>query len=221
MDIKQIIKFGLLFVMLSLFYSCGCDDEHGNRFHMVVPFNSMTKGDTITTNDTIYFSTNFSKDVELEGQESTVFLENFNFHTKLIVSDLSDTLSNYNYRFSAIEDIGDIDTLLRVNSFSFPLRYHEDLTSYSFSGGLVIRDPGIYYLRWSTNRGIIGDYYDHPALYQCEDDRRSDIRVLYRNESSTQENYDKLFQKTKDPVYLSLTYDEYRNFGGHTFVVVE
>jgi len=73
---------------------------------MIVPFDSYTVGDTITTSDTIRFATSFSKDVELNGQSSTYRLEDFNFHSVLIIADLSDTMSSYNYSFQTFEEVG-------------------------------------------------------------------------------------------------------------------
>jgi len=102
-----------------------------------------------------------------------------------------------------------------------PLHYVEDDNDYSFAGAIIIEDPGIYYLSWSSNRRILIDHYTHPALFKCDDEKRYDNRVFYSNNSSTIENYENYFLKTKDEVFLKRTFEEYQQVGGHTFVVVE
>jgi len=107
MDSKIRIIAGFFLVCFLQFTGCKeCDDGYGDRFHMIVPFDSYTVGDTITTSDTIRFATSFSKDVELNGQSSTYRLEDFNFHSVLIIADLSDTMSSYNYSFQTFEEVG-------------------------------------------------------------------------------------------------------------------
>lgn len=175
--------------------------------------------DTFKLGDTLWIHASIDKNVVVRNSSRHIYLENFTFFTKFLISEISDSFEITNLNFHTFELIGEIDNLTLPTGIVYPIHYFESNNKYEFYGGVVLETSGLFYTRFSTSSSIF-EYYDHPAIYECDNNRRSNIRVYYSNQSTSLSNYENLFLTTKVDYLLELIdYQRYKDFGGHTFYV--
>jgi len=96
----------------------------------------------------------------------------------------------------------------------------ENPDSYVFRGGIVVPDePGIYAISAYTVN-LLYDYYEHPSLYECGNNRRSVVNVNYSNSFSTIENYENIYLNNASTEALEFaTFEGYQTAGIVSFFV--
>ncbi len=223
MDTKKIFAGVILFSSLVGFMGCKeCEgDTFGHSMKLVVPIDTYPSVDTFTIGDTLWIEADIDKYVAVEDNDERIFLEDFNFFTTLIISEISDTVENFAVEIEIIEEIGTVEILDLPTLQVYPLFFVENDDAYLFKGGIVFNEPGRYYISFDTNPENY-KRYEHPAVYLCEDTRRNDMDVGYRNTSTTLEAYENIFLQTGvDYLFQLMDYPRYSSIGTHCLIVKE
>jgi hypothetical protein len=219
---SRIFAFCELLGLILFVSACGCkEDEFGDWLELEVPISTLSKKDTLHPGDTLWINADFDKAVQVRSNYSPIVLNGFNFFTKLNISEVSDTFERYDVDVSLFTEIGSIEVLPLATATAYPINYVEYRDGYRFRGGIVFEETGLFFVGFSTQSQLY-DNYDHPAVYECGKNRRSEIHVHYPNRSSTRKNYEELFLKTNVGYMLELyDYQRYLDLGGHTILVKE
>lgn len=214
------LLFFLAIISSLLFAACECrDDEFGENMELIIPFNSFPSKDTFLIGDTIWIEAKIDKNVEVREVSSTIYLDSFNFFTELVLSEISDTMENFDVDIEIVEEIGAVEQLSLSTALVYPITYEEDGQFYRAKAGIVLRDTGLFFLAFNTT-GDLYEFYEHPAVYSCNNDRRNKIRVHYKNSSTSLATYEDLFLST-NVAYIPEVYhfQRYSDVGAHTFIV--
>lgn len=208
---------------LGTFILTGCNncegDEYGAELELMVPIETTPSSETMQIGDTLWVTANIDKDVLLKDRQLSIRLDNFNFFTEMIISEISDSIENFIVDFQVIEDVGEVDVLPLITLLSYPLKYVEEENAYRFRAGIVFSGAGLYYIRFDTLPEVY-ERYEHPAMYQCEDKRRRSVSVCYANPSTNVENYENVFLQTNVDYLLELMdYERYASIGSFTLRV--
>ena len=120
------------------------------------------------------------------------------------------------------KEVGRLEYLPLSTLAVYPITYVEDSDGYKFMAGVIFKEKGLFLINFNTDIGLFeSPNYEHPALYTCEGNRREQVIVRYRNQSTSMENYTSLFRKTKVEYLLQLVdFEEYKNQGCITVVVL-
>jgi hypothetical protein len=214
--------FILLIPVFHLLACCKCEeDSFGNQLELVIPLLSYPQKDTFKIGDTIWFDIDIDKQIEIFNTDQTILLQDFDFLTDFFVSEISDTIENYNVSIDTIVVAGSMQKLVLQTAIVYPVKFIENDTSYRFKAGIVFHHPGLYWLGLSTSY-LFFEHVDHPALYVCKNKRRERVDVYYQNNSTSKEVYDELFFSTNVEYLKELTsFEEYKNVGSITIVVEE
>jgi hypothetical protein len=222
MDTK-FFHLSLFFIGTFIFTGCKeCEgDTFGHSMKLVVPIDTSPSVDTFTVGDTLWVEADIDKYVAVEDNDERIFLEAFNFFTTLIISEISDTVENYAVEIEIIEEIGTVEILDLPTLQVYPLFFVENDDAYLFKAGIVFNEPGRYYISFDTEPESY-KFYEHPAVYLCEDTRRNDMDVGYRNTSTTLEAYENIFLQTGvDYLFQLMDYPRYSSIGTHSLIVKE
>lgn len=222
MATKHIGFIGLLLLCSAMLHSCGCkEDSYGEELGLILPFEVTPAQDTFSQGDTLWIEANIDKHVRVLDQDATIYLEGFNFFTKLVISEISDTLERYIPNPNVLVSVGELEVLPLQTAIAYPILYEETADAYRFKAGLILEVAGLFHLGFST-RGSTLERYEHPALYTCNNNRRDQVQIYYQNSATDRERYERLFLQTKVPYLLDLIdFQRYSDFGGYTFVVSE
>lgn len=215
-----ILLLGIFSVFTIIFTGCRCEpDIYGDNILLEVPITIEVESDTLSGGDTIWIYADFNNQVLEKKSGSRIFLEDFKFFSKISFTEISDTIE-YFPLIPVIEVTGSIDSLSAVTARSYPITYIESDDNYKFRAGLVVpMEVGLYEVSVSTSN-LLYESYDHPAMFQCGNDRRSVVNVSYKNENSTQENFENIFLNTRVPYLLELsTLENYQSGGSVAFYV--
>ena len=216
-------KHGLILTAISiLFASCGCrEDDFGRHLELEVPINTYPSKDTFFVGDTLWIEARIDKRVKVRDAASTIYLEGFDFFTSFVISEISDTVERFPHDIETVALIGEIRYLPLPTAVGYPMSYEEGAGRYEFKAGVILREEGLFYGRFSTS-SLPYEEYDHPAVYACDRKRRERIDVHYENSSTSEEAYERLFLNTKvDYLIQLLHYQRYKDLGAHVFVVKE
>ncbi|WP_425420642.1 hypothetical protein [Phaeodactylibacter xiamenensis] len=202
--------------------SCGCrQDSFGEQLELVIPIEVKPEQDSFRLGDTLWISADFSKNVEVRGQEKKIYLENFNFFASLVVSEISDTVERYIPNPTFVVRKGELEVLPLQTAISYPMYFVETETAYQFEAGIVLKVPGLFHLGISSSESVL-ERYEHPAMYACKNDRRSQVQIYYQNSVTNEERYERLFLQTEVDYLLELVdFQRYSDYGGFTFIVTE
>ncbi|HEY3386072.1 MAG TPA: hypothetical protein VGK46_06160 [Saprospiraceae bacterium] len=218
------VNYLLVLSAVYLFFSCGkCEeDQFGEKLELIVPINTTPSRDTFGIGDTLWIEAIFSKHIEVNNVSDKIRLDGFNFFTDLVITEISDTVENNSVHIDTIVKVGKLEYLPLSTLIVYPITFKEDQDSYSFMAGVSFKENGLYLINFNTDIGLF-EYpnYEHPALYACEGNRRDQVIVKYKNQSTSIKNYSTLFRKTKVDYLLNLVdFDEYRNQGCITIIVL-
>lgn len=213
-----------LVLVIYLFQSCGeCKpDKYGEILQLVVPINTSPSQDTFGIGDTLSFESHFDKDIEIYNTSYTIKLDNFKFFGLFGISEITDTIENYNFNIDTIVEVGKIGYLpLYDNVIAYPIEFFEDDSGYHLAFKVVLKTKGMFWIRIvSANFFYEESNYDHPALYICESNRRDRIKVYFQNPNTSIENYNEVFLRTKvDYLLESVDYKSYQEGGGISVIV--
>lgn len=215
---------GLLLVIFSIltfiFTGCRCEpDIYGDNILLEVPITIEVESDTLSGGDTIWVSADYDKEILEKKSGTPIFLEDFQFFTKLGFSEISGTTEIY-LPLGIVSEIGEIEEQPLATSVVYPIIYDESENRYGFRAGMIVPvQSGLYRIGFSTSN-LLFESYDHPAMFQCGNDRRSVVNVSYKNEYSTQENFENIFLNTQVPYLLELTtIENYQSGGSVAFYV--
>lgn len=218
---KTLLILGLLsFVLATISTSCQCTpDKYGDRITLEIPLKIELNSDTLNGGDTVWISANFSKEVLEKRSEETILLDDFNFFTEIGIAEISDTLERFP-SVSVVERIGSVDELPLVTAIAYPIVYEESETKYKFEVGIIIpTQPGLYSIGLSSSN-LLFEEYDHPAMFQCGNDRRSVVNVNYKNDFTTRENYENIYRNTRVDYLLELiSFENFQSGGAVAFYV--
>ncbi len=214
--------FYLLTIVL-LLQSCGeCKpDKYGEILELVVPITTSPAKDTFATGDTILIEAHFGKLIEVYNTIHTFELDSFDFFTDFLVLEISDTVENYYSEIVTIVEVGQVGYLPLQGALTYPLTYFEDEDGYHIVFKIVLKSPGMFWVAFSTSSFLYDKpFYDHPALYVCDQNRRDRVEVYYENSSSTLNAYNEIFLKTKvDHLKKNIDFESYSKVGSHCIVV--
>jgi hypothetical protein len=213
----------VFFTFLLIFMGCKeCEEDvFGNRLELIIPINTIPSQDTFHIGDTLWVEANIDKHVQVKGENERIFLDDFNFFTSLIISEISDTTENFTTEVEIIEEIGQVENLTLSTAFVRPFIFIENDDFYLFKAGIVFNESGRYYISFNT-QPLNYESYEHPAMYSCEEKRRVWVDVLYDNISSNLEAYENVFSATGVNYLIELVdYDDFVIGGTHTFIVEE
>ena len=217
----RITVYILFIFTIVLAHGCikDCMDLYGKTLRLEVPMTLYPLKDTFRFGDTLWIETNFSNNVLDRRSGQTILLDSFTFFTKGALSEISDTSEQFfGPELEFIKEKGEVDVLPLNVGIALPIQYAYNGDNYSFKAGIVLPDStGLYWISFSSNREII-ERYDHPALVTCDNNRRNDVLILYKNEASTQENYEQVFLNTKvDYLQELISYERYQDAGAFSF----
>jgi hypothetical protein len=207
--------------LLAILSACECEpDVYGERLELVLPITTFPQQDTFQVGDTMHVVIDFEKDVVVDGIPNTIYLQDFLFPSYLAISEISDTVEDYNVDFSILPVTGVLEELVLVTGKAFAIRYEEDSEGYHFACKVILSTPGIYFLGLSaTNR--VYKTYEHPAVYTCGRNRRDDISITYMNESTTETAFNNIFLSSPIDYFHTLyDYKRYSKLGAISFVVI-
>jgi hypothetical protein len=202
--------------------SCGgknCD-SYGRRMTLQVPISTSPR-DTFILGDTLWFEASFNKNVDVLNHDQDIYLEEFDFFTEVSIIEISDTIERFLDTENIINEIGQADPLQLQTALAYAISYVEDENGYHVRIGFVLEVEGLFYFGADTETGLY-KFYDHAAVFECDNVRRAEVRVNYSNSSTSEENYSNLFRQTNVDYLLELVdYDRFATFGGHAFVVTK
>jgi hypothetical protein len=221
MDIKYAC---ILIVSIQLFQGCGeCKpDKYGEFLQLVVPVTTSPAKDTFSLGDTLTIEANFSKEIEVYNTDYTIYLDSFKFFTDFGISEISGTYENYAVNIDTIVEIGQVGFVpLHDNVIAYPLKYQEDDEGYQLKFKIVLNAKGMFWVFFSCGLFYYEPgAYDHPALYACDKNRRDQVIVYFKNNSTSLETYESMFLKTKvDYLLQSCDYETYSNLGSISIIV--
>ena len=221
MDTKFLLVSSFFLGALTLTGCKECEgDIYGKELELVVPIETAPSSETIRVGDTLWITANFDKEVMLKDRPLSIRLDDFNFFTEIVVSEITDTSENFSVEIETIEDVGQISFLPLQTALTYPVFYEEREDAYHFRGGIVFNQEGLFFVRLNT-QPLLYESYEHPAMYQCEDKRRRSVRVCYANASTSVENYENVFLQTNVDYLLELMdYERYASIGSFTLRVV-
>lgn len=217
MDIRTWL---LCFLVASLACGCSCDDMYGDDLLVVVPVHINHSKDTISTNDTVSITFQFRKTIELQNAKvDSVRLEGFNFFSKLIVSEVSDTLENYSFDIFIAERIGELEPNTLFSIFAYQLYFEESSQNYTMIVDFCIKEEGVYLLHFDSFPTLF-ESYNHPWLKMCDGDQRN-VDISYSNSNTNITNFEFFLMNTKVDYLQDTQFDMYKKYGAQTFIVVE
>ncbi len=215
-----------ILVLLFPIYFQSCDeckpDKYGEVLELVVPITTSPSKDTFAIGDTLTIESYFDKDIEIYNASYTIKLDSFTFFGLFGISEVTDTIENYDFSMDTIVEIGQVDYLpLYGNVIAYPINYFEDQTGYHLAFKVVLKARGMFWVRMvSANFFYEESNYDHPALYICESNRRDRVELYFQNPNTSIENYNKVFRKTKVKYLLeSVDFDSFQKGGGIGIIV--
>lgn len=218
---SKIVLFLLSLFLLASTASCDfcTPDEFGPNVTLVLPVETTLPRDTLIVGDTITISMDFGKNIETEGSDKSAFLEDFQFFSEFVFSEISDTAENFEVDIEVIEVTGEIEALPLV---SYPFYHLETNDSYKFEAKVVMKEAGKYLLGFTSANDRFR-YHQHPFVYQCNKTRRTRISVVYSSINTTEEEFNNVFRSS--PIDYFHTIYNFENFskraGARAFVVVE
>lgn len=211
-----------LYVFLS---ACGkCDDDlnedmYGEHLELEIPFASYPNRDTFNIGDTFWIEITIPRNVGTYNSNKTILLDTFNFYTDFYISEISDSIVNYNINLDTLIVKGSLSYLTLPTSIVYPITYSNNAESREFKAGVILHEPGLYYIGLNTDP-LLFEYYDHPALIICGDNKRDRVDVYYTNSSSSLQNYENIFRQTKVQYLLDIVDFERFSKGGAVAIVV-
>lgn len=220
MDIKNIL---LLIAIPNLFQSCDeCKpDKYGEVLELDVPISTNPAKDTFFVGDTLTIESNFSKEVQLYNKSETIRLDSFKFFALFGLSEISDTIEDYDIQIDTIVQAGKLGYLPLQGAVAYPVEFDENPNGYHFAFKIVIHERGKYWLNISSSPLLYEEpYYEHPALYLCDNNRRDAINIYFTNISTTLQAYNQIFRTTKVDYLLRLMdFDRYSKAGSISIIV--
>jgi hypothetical protein len=214
MDTKFLLVSLFIIGVLTLNGCKNCEsDEYGAELELIVPIETTPLSETIRVGDTLWITADFDKEVMLKDRPLSIRLDDFNFFSEIVVSEITDTTENYSIDIEIIEEVGQISFLPLQTAITYPVFYEEREDSYHLKGGIVFNQEGLFFVNLSTQPLLYEDY-EHSAMYQCEDKRRRSVRVCYANASTNVENYENVFLQTNVDYLLELMdYEAFESIG--------
>lgn len=216
----------LIYLLIIAQFCQSCDeckpDKYGEILELAVPVKTSPAQDTFRIGDTLTIESNFDKDIEIYNTSYTIKLDSFTFFGLFGISEVTDTIENYDFNIDTIVEIGQVDYLpLYDNVIAYPVKYFEDQTGYHLAFKVVLKARGMFWVRMvSANFFYEESNYDHPALYTCESNRRDRIELYFQNPNTSIENYNEVFRKTKVKYLLeSVDFDSFQKGGGIGIIV--
>lgn len=211
------------FAVQYLLQGCGeCKpDKYGELLELVVPITTSPAKDTFMLGDTLTIEANFDKEIEVYNTSYTIKLDSFIFYTDFGISEISDTFENYAVNIDTLVEIGNVGYIPLQGAVAYPVKYVEDSEGYKVKFKIVLNSKGMFWVFFSSGFFYYEpQFYDHPALYTCENNRRDQVVVYFKNISTTFEAYDHLFLKTNvDYLLHSCDFERYTNLGSVCIIV--
>ncbi|WP_367392290.1 hypothetical protein [Lewinella sp. LCG006] len=220
MDTK-FFHLSLFFIGTFIFTGCKeCEgDTFGEQLDLMVPINTTPSEDVFSIGDTLWVVANIDKEVMVKDSEHLIRLDNFNFFTEMVISEISDTVEYFDIDIEIIETIGEVSVLPLTTAISYPLQYEEEANAYRLRAGIIFNEPGLYLIGFQTFFGLFEEY-EHPAMYYCEDQRRTKTTVTYQNTSTSLNNFDNIFGQTQVSYHLEqIDYERFAQGGAHAILV--
>ncbi len=205
----------LLFLILALGLYSSCDacdeDQYGDVLILGVPIHTQAENNVIHVGDTVKVISEFSKTVEVVGYRPDIYLEGFDFLLSMILADVSDSTTNFQFSANPTLVTGRLDTISSSNGITnaineYALTFAEDEEQYRFHVNLAFDRPGVYLFRFREYQEGF-QYLDHPAVYKCEGEPRQFIEVFVRNPAGGAENYELQFLQKSRVELLTNYYD--------------
>lgn len=220
MDTKFFLVSSFFLGSLTLTGCKECDgDTFGEQLDLIVPINTIPSEDIFSTRDTLWIVANIDKEVMVKDNEHLIRLDNFNFFTEMVISEISDTVEYFDIDIEIIQTIGEVSVLPLITAISYPLRYDEEANAYRLRAGIIFNEPGLYLIGFQTFFGLFEEY-EHPAMYYCEDQRRTKTTVTYVNTSTTLNNFENIFGQTQVSYHLEqIDYERFAHGGAHAILV--
>ncbi len=215
--IKKIILLSLIALAFS---SCPCqEDEFGETLRIEVPIDIGKEDSVFLVGDTLWLESNFTSDVPVVGSSGLIRLNNFEFFTSFYIADMQTTA----FTFYVTPDFFLEEGSMELNQLGdgYDIFFKENENKYKFKAGVVLRTPGVFVATAFTDdarqRG-----YDHPALYTCKDNRRTNLFIDRVNKYSTLENMN-YYNEQRIVVDQGVpqVFDDYRRTASFTFQVLE
>lgn len=189
---------------------------------MVVPITTSPAKDTFNFGDTLSIEAHFDKEVEIYNTAYSIRLDSFNFFGLFGISEISDTVENYQINFDTLVSVGSVGYLpLHYNVIAYPVEFYEDENGYHLAFKIVLNTKGRFWVNLTSASFLYEEpYYDHPALYACENNRRDKVNVYFLNTSTSEEAYKDIFLKTNVEYLKRLVdYDDYQKGASISFIV--
>jgi len=215
-------RFFLCLVSLISYGACGrCDEDmYGDHLELVIPMTTYPSQDTFHIGDTLWVEFSFDKNVALFNSDKTIRLDSFNFFSKFYIAEISDTIADYDVYMDTFIVKGKLEYLPLTYLTLYPITYAETADQYQFKMGVVINEPGLYYIGMDTNPDLY-EFYNHPALFTCEDNKRNRVDIYYQNSSTSQSSFDNIFKQTNVEYLRDLVgYEDYSRGGGIAIIVL-
>ena len=212
--------FNLVLFACLIFTGCCQEDTFGDHVNWIVPVRTSPIQDTMLVGDTISIHINIAKDVQVDGSGETMYLENFNFFSEFTFNEISDTPQVAYPDLQIMEDIGSLSVLQLNTALVYPITFEESEFKYEARFRVIVPSKGLFSLGFNTDPGLF-ESYDHAATYSCGKNKRTKMQVYYRNDASSQANYQDVFRKTKLWYLLELVdFENYRNGGTYAFYAI-
>lgn len=197
-------------------------DKYGEILELVVPITTSPAKDTFNFGDTLTIEADFDKDIEIYNTAYTIRLDSFNFFGLFGISEISDTIENYLINIDTIVAVGKVGYLpLYDNVIAYPVEFHEDETGYHLAFKIVLNTKGRFWVNLSSSSFLYEKgYYEHPALYACEKNRRDRVQVYFINTSTKEEAFQDIFLKTQvEYLHRLVDYEDFQKAGSISFIV--
>jgi hypothetical protein len=192
---------------------------YGSHLSLLIPMNTYPDQDTFSVGDTLWMEFNFNKNVQLYNSEKSIQLDSFNFFSKLYIAEISDSTANYNVSIDTFLITGELSSLTLTYVKLYPITFIEEKDQYQFKAGIVMNEPGLYYLGVDTNPELY-EFYNHPALLNCDESTKKSVDIYYKNSSTSQTDYENIFKQTNVEYLRDLVdYEDYSRGGAICFFV--
>jgi hypothetical protein len=215
-------RYFLCLVSLISYGACGrCDEDmYGDHLELVIPMTTYPSQDTFHIGDTLWVEFNIDKNVALSNTDKSIRLDSFDFFSKFYIAEISDTISNYDVNMDTFILKGKLEYLPLTYVTLYPITYVETVEEYQFKMGVVINEPGLYYIGMDTNPDLY-EFHNHPALFTCEDNKRKSVDIYYHNTSTSLATFENIFKQTNVEYLRDLVdYEDYSRGGAIAIVVL-
>jgi hypothetical protein len=171
--------------------------------------------DTFRVGDTIWIENSFSDQIHNHKNNKAYKVENFDFKTTMVITDLNSLPPAISYPLPKIVTYKGTTTQNYIQSTAYEaIRIGYDYANghYAYKAALIVEQKGtwcINFFSYHNTRKV--------DITACNDET---LYMEYQTNGNAENNHD-ILPNAKDPEFSSLNLEDFNKIGGYCFHVVE